>query len=125
MQVDIMPPARRMEHFAFKRLHSRYFREFGYNQHTDGGYKRRRASHMRLPGAHIACFNTPNIRIRIPLSLVERRVETTMWAQVVLVRYFMHILQNFWLRAMSVFPIWFEVRREGVEMDGNIGSTAL
>jgi hypothetical protein len=26
---------------------------------------------------------------------------------------------------MSVVPIWFEIRGEAVEMDGNIGGTAL
>src|SRR5258708_3447973 len=98
-----------MEHLALERLDSLQLREFGYDQHADGGYDGRRARQLLLAGAHVASLNAPLVRLRIPFSLVQRRVETTMFAQAVLVCHFMHILQNFWLGAMEVFPIRFEV----------------
>ena len=70
MQVDIVPPARRMEHLALERLDSLQLREFWHDQYADGGYEGRRMSHLHLAGAHVACFDAPNVCIYIPLGLV-------------------------------------------------------
>ena len=120
-----MPPARRMEQCALERLDSLQLRELGYKKHSDCRYKGCCASYLRCAGAHVACFNAPHFCIRIPLSFVQRRVEPTMSAKAVLVRYFMYIVQNFGLGTVAILPIRFEVRGERVKVDVDIGGTAL
>jgi hypothetical protein len=51
MQIDIVPPARRVEQHAFERFDSLQLWKLGNQQHADGGYKSRCASHLRLAGA--------------------------------------------------------------------------
>ncbi len=109
MQINIVIPARRMEHLALERLDSLQLWEARYDQHADGRYEGRRVRHVLLAGAHIAYLKAPQICRRIPFGLVDRRMETTMFAYAALFRYSSHVLQNLWLRAMRVLPIRLRV----------------
>lgn len=78
-----------------------------------------------LARTHVVCLNTPEIRIWIPLGLVDRCVKLTMGAQAILVDDTVHIFQNFWLRGVESIPVRFRVRGEGVEVDWDVGSASL
>lgn len=74
---------------------------------------------------HVACLNTPHIRIRIPLSLVDRCVKPTVGAQAMPVDDTVHIFQNFRLRGDLSIPVQFRICGEGVEVNWDIGAASL
>ena len=80
MQIDIVIPARRMEHLALERLDSLQLRDARYDQYADGRHEGRRVSHLLLAGAHVAYLNAPYFCSRIPFSLVDRRMKTAVFA---------------------------------------------
>ena len=80
---------------------------------------------LRLARAHVARLDAPQIRIRVPLGLVDGCMEAAVGTQAVLVDDAMHIFQNFGLPGERVVPVWFGVRGEGVEVDGYIRTTSL
>lgn len=120
VEVDVVPPERRVEHVSLERLDSPQFREARHDQQANGGHEDRRARLLLLACAHVARLDAPHVRICIPLGLVDRRMKPTVGAQTAFVRHLLHILQDLGLKAVGAFPIRFGVRRERVEVDGDI-----
>jgi hypothetical protein len=124
-EVDVMPPARRMENLALERPDALQLWDSRHDQHADGRHEGRRMRQPFLARTHVARLNTPHIRICIPLGLVDRRVKPTVGAQAVLVDDAVHIFQNFRLRGDRSIPVRFRVCGEGVEVDWDVGAASL
>lgn len=124
-EVDVVPPARRMENLALERLYPLQVRKSRHVQHADGRHEGGRVRELRLARAHVARLDAPQIRIRVPLGLVDGRVEAAVGTQAVLVDDAVHVFQNFGLRGKRVVPVRFWVCREGVEVDGDVRATSL
>jgi hypothetical protein len=96
-KVDVVPPARRMEHLALERLDPLQLWNSRHDQHVDGQHEGRRVKKLLLLArrAHVTRLDTPQIRVCIPFGLVDGRVKAAVVAQAVLVDDAMHIVQNF------------------------------
>jgi hypothetical protein len=99
-EVDIVPPAGRMKHLALERLYSLQVRDARYGKRADGRNEGCRARELLLACAQVARFYAPDVRVSIPLGLVDRRMEPAVGTQSILVHNAPHVLQNFWLCAM-------------------------
>ena len=120
VEVDVVPPERRMERLSLERLDSLQLWEARHDQHPNCRHECRRTRQLLLSCTHVARLDAPHVRVCIPLGLVDRRMEAAVRAQAVFVRHLLHILQDLGLKAVRAFPIGFGVRGERVEVDGDI-----
>lgn len=111
-EIDIVPPVCRMKHLALERLDSLYFWVARDDQYADGGHESSRVRELLLARTHITRLDAPHIRVRIPLGLVDRRMELAVGTQGVLVDHAAHILQYFGLCAVRVAPVRVRVGGE-------------